>query len=399
MTAIEDRLRVALLDAPTPHTSTRDPLADLERRVGRAQRRLSAIAIAVVAVLVAAVVVPLSMLSGTGGTTTPANRAPRVVSLQLWPGPEGSTSIAAGGGFVWTIDTSDPNRGFHNFLQRRDSSTGKVLDTYRIGDVEDQVVYGAGLVWTFGGGSQAEGSGDALVGVFGPTSMVSSANFGPNGAISGIVFAGGIGYAIQAEYDSLPPPFGGKNVIVAYADGDPTSAYAGGKPFPGARRLLAGRGTLFVIGRDREIAQYPSDQGWPPVRPSEPIKSRGLPIALTAHGFWVLQHGNLVQEDANGKQIGSAILLPPASSKPGAGPGEINNVVMDKAGGLYVGLLNRSTKADDLLYYSVAALQEANPAPTAIHHGLQDLGMAVDPAGGVVVNDESGFGRWNPAGS
>jgi hypothetical protein len=321
------------------------------------------------------------------------------VPLQLWPGPEGSTSIASGGGFVWTIDTSDPKRGFHNFIQRRDPSTGKVLDTYRIANVEDQIVYGSGSAWTFGGGSQAEGSGDALVGVFGPTSTVSSANFGPNGAIGGIVFAGGNGYALQATFDSLPPPFGGKDVVVAYGDGDPTSAYTGGKSFPGARRLLAGRGTLFVIGRDREIAQYPADQGWPPVRPSEPIKARGLPIALTAHGFWVMLHGNLVQEDANGKQIGSAIVLPPSSPKVGAAAGEVHDTAMDKAGGLYVGLFNRSTRADDLLYYSAAALHEANPTPTAIHRGLQELGMAADPAGGVVVNDESGFGRWNPAAS
>jgi hypothetical protein len=57
MTRTEDLRRAALEGAGTPPTRIPDPLADLDRRVSRARRRLSVVAAVGVFVVTAAVVV------------------------------------------------------------------------------------------------------------------------------------------------------------------------------------------------------------------------------------------------------------------------------------------------------------------------------------------------------
>lgn len=210
-------------------------------------------------------------------------------------------------------------------------------------------------------------------------------------------FVGDIGYAVQ-END---------HTILAFEGTDATTAYSSGRPVPGALSVLAVHDTLLAIGAHRIVGQFATNQGWPPsirtaqdlthrgAPATEPIRVKGLPLAASPAGVWARAGGQLIQQDLAGRQIGARVELAPrgdASPVPGPDPAQ---VVVDKAGGLYVAVNHNA--ADNLLYYSPAALDSSNPQPTAVHISTDRItSITEDPSGGVVFTG-SDLGRWNPA--
>jgi hypothetical protein len=395
MTQLEDLLRGALATAPTPATSTPDPLSDLERRIGRARRRLGSIAVAAVVAIVLAIVLPLALI-GSGGDSAripPAHEGN--VPVQTWSAQAGPVLAAtAGGGFVWSLELTGLGPGeaitshTTSVVEQRDPATGAVLRTYPLTTPARGAAYGAGGLWVWGGGDKTHP--DTTVSVVEPSpGVVSTADLRQVAAIEGFGFAANHAYAFDARHGvySLNETGSGAQVT--------------GRRFPGVVDVVGGHDTLFLLGDHRIVAQYPVADGWhPDLDVFYGITIDGLPLVESAKGFWTVQGRNLVQEDPQGHQLGATVTPPlfgnptfSALSKPLA-------AVVDPAGGLYVAMSNDGgPRIESLLYYSPAALRSSAPQPTAVHVGSEQAEtIALDPAGGVVWFAAGGFGRWNPAG-
>ena len=153
MTPIEELVRQALAETPTA-TITTDPLAALDRRVRKARRWLAAGAGAVAAALVAAVVVPLAVLSGgndaankviVGNTPTPAPSNPPGVTT-WWP--SGAESVAS----------AYPRNGAPLWVLIKDTDTtvigpvnpNQMSESYPVSEPADYVVPGQRVEWAIG---------------------------------------------------------------------------------------------------------------------------------------------------------------------------------------------------------------------------------------------------------
>jgi hypothetical protein len=328
---------------------------------------------------------------GRWDPTDPAVPSPRpapVVAVASWHGFNGSTTVASGAGDVWTIGQAYSHGHQHTYVFRRDAATGRKLRSYRVPASESEIGFGLGDVWSWGGGSEVEGTGDGRLTVLTPsTGARTSVSLGANGGFGQLVFAGNLGFATQSD-----------GRVIAFHRGDPSAATAAVVRVPGARRLAGLGGTLYVGSADHLLRQYAAAYGWPPTGSGEPVALHGVPLAeAEPDGFWLQIGGELVHEAADGRQVDASLVLPPGSAKPAARPGEVSGAI-EAGGGLYVGLINSSGHADDLLYYSPAALAALHPQPTAVHHGLQNFSIALDPAGGVIATGQNEFGRWDPAG-
>jgi hypothetical protein len=381
MTQIEDLLRTALADAPTPPTATLDPLADINRRVGRARLRLGAVAMSVVAVLVAAIVVPIAMLGGRGSTVA---GGPTEVPVTAWSSL-GVTSVATGGGTVWTVVERFRNHGSVEVLQHRDPSTGAVIGRTRLPAPLHFVTYGLNEVWVWGGGDGAYPNGRmAEVSPDGTVRSNVSLGYG-KGLITwasatgqAMAFAGRQGYGVREN--------GG--VVATFQPGHPESARQDHVAIKGAQRLLTHGPAVYVIGRHRVVfvgTYSPMRHRLIPMKGLSE-SSLGLPLAETPDGFWSWVDGGLVRKTVLGAQIGATVAV----------PGQPTAAVVDPQGGLYLAFASQQHAAAGLMYYSPAALRADAPRPTAVHHGRGVFNLALDPAGGVVVQGH-GIGRWDPS--
>lgn len=399
MSQVEELLRTALRNAPTPETSTGDPLADLERRLGRARKRLAWMAAAAVIVVVAGIVVPLSLI-GPGSSPSGSDTA----SSQSWPDSR-VTSLTSGGGYVWTVtDKPSPSHDRY-YVQKRNPETGQVLASYLAGPSEEFVAYGAGEVWTWGGGDG--GDPDGVVVVLTDTgASETNANLGRGKGILtvanriGMAFVGNVGYAVQ-END---------HTIMAFDSEEAESAAVERLAVPGALSVLAVHGTLLAVGANRVVGQFPTNTGWPPpvrtaqdlkhraASATEPIKIKGLPLVASAAGVWALEGGQLVQQDLAGHQLGGQVDVTQQGDPASATGPDPAQVAVDRAGGLYVAVNRTVTNrnAGTLLYYSPTALTSSDPRPTATHVSTGRISsITADPSGGVVFAG-SILGRWNP---
>lgn len=368
---IEDQLRSALSEAPVPTTVTPDPLADLQRRLGRARIRYGALALAVVVVLVAAVVVPLTLV-GSSSRDEPAVAHPRVMP---WDGQR-VYSFATGGGYVWTVASRFATNSEKFFVQRRDPVTGKVLSTFPITTPEQSVAYGGGLVWTWGGGDGGYPAG--VVDVHAPSGThVGTVNLGKGKGIKALAIApNGNGFGVRED----------GRAVVEFDRSNLASARTPESSVRGAQNALVAGTNVLVVGRRGVITSFPLSARIDEDGPGRAI--RGVPIATTADGVWARVKRSLVYERLDG-----------AAEEALPTPGEPIQAVVAPDGGLYV--LYRLRNRAELAYYSPVALRSSAPRPTATTSGSFDH-IAMSPAGGIVVgksNNGSGNGtlaRWDP---
>lgn len=417
MTQIEDRLRAALASAPTPVTSTPDPLDDLSRRVGRARRQLAAAAVIAVAVLVAAIVIPLALLGSATGRNVPAHQT-HVRSVPFAPWPAGSVGqLAAGGGSIWTLRTTQrPSHQPQTVLQRRDPRTGRVDATYPVRHATGgQISYGLGKVWVWAYGDGGAGGGiflDQLTVLNPQTGQVVSSPLGgerPNNShpydfytASALAVAGTTMVGVQTDQvpDQSAAPVN-NNRVRGFVANNRFAASVGGRSVLGAESLLSGDGALLFLGEKGVVAQYPASAGWPQSGPSEPVRLTGFPLTAAAQGFWAVRGDRLLHEDLTGRLISPSVKLPLEHIAPFRNGLPPVQATVDTAGGLYV-TVAYSSRAGTLFYYSPAALRAAQPTPSALHFGPEFTQIVADPAGGVVVAANGGnrLGsqhRWDPA--
>jgi hypothetical protein len=148
---LDDLLRRALTEAPTPPTSVPDPVAAVDRRVRRAHVLLASVATAVVAAV--AVVVPVAVSSS--GTTRPLpvlhSGSPKPQGV--WSA-DGGLAVATGDGYVWSLVDV---RGTQ-WVRQHDPATGTVVHSWSVPGPVQHLAVGLGRVWAYGG---TEGPGAA----------------------------------------------------------------------------------------------------------------------------------------------------------------------------------------------------------------------------------------------
>jgi hypothetical protein len=378
MTRTEDLLQAALEGAATPPTRIPDPMADLDRRVSRARRRLSVVAAVGVFVVTAAVVVPLSLID-RGDATTAARPGPHPTTA-MWASAH-VVAVTAGGGSVWSLEEHATRAADHADIVQRDPFTGAVEKHWLVSSTYEFIAYGYGKVWVWGGGVSAAPESIAMT--LDPTTGTRSAtaDLGFGNAFDSLVFAAGSAWAAVPERNRLIS-FGFQGV----------RSTANVTHLPGIVSVVRIGGGLATIARDGLLSPIPEQLG--PVNPNARIAAGAHPwVPAAGTTFWVSnRHGDLYREDlARLRRAGSAVTLPHVPLA----------VAADSSGGLYVALVSPShaQAAPSLLYYSAAALGVASPRPTAIRSGDEIHRLAVDPAGGVVyTNSADALIHWNPAG-
>jgi hypothetical protein len=377
MTRTEDLLRNALEGAATPPTRIVDPLADLDRRVSRARRRLSIISAIAVFVVTAAVVVPLTLIGR--GDSTPAVASPQPTPA-TWANAH-VLAVAAGGGSVWSLEEHATAGADHADIVQRDPVTGAVEKHWIVSATYNFIGYSYGKVWVWGGGVSSAAESIAMT--LDPTTGARSAtaHLGRGNAFDSVVFAAEQAWAAVPERNRL--------LSFGFQDRGTTVNVTTDRGIDSVVRLS--RGLVATIGRDGSVVPIQQQGAF---NPNRRIAAGAHPwVSAAGSTFWLSNRGgDLYREDlARLRRIGSPVALP----RPPLA------VVADTSGGLYVALVNprQSSAVPSLLFYSAAALGTAAPRPTAIRHDGEIHGLAVDPAGGVLyTNSADALIHWNPAG-
>jgi hypothetical protein len=382
MTRTEDLLRSALERAGTPPTRIGDPLADLDRRVSRARRRLSITAATAVFVVTAAVVVPLTLIGrGDGGSPTAGQPGHHPTSA-TWATAH-VIAVAAGGGSVWSLEEHAGGRSDHVDIVQRDPVSGVVMKHWQVGVNNDFIAFEYGRVWVWGGGDSAAPSTamtlDPTTGVRSSTARLGRAN-----ALESVAFVNGHAWgAVPERQLAVRFSFGsnGRSVhVVKQHVSRLTDVVALG---PTTLGLVTSTGQLESVQLS-DVRMYQIPAGTRPW-----VSAAG---AASGHVFWASHGTSVYREDlTTGRRTGSSVSL----------PGAPFDVVADSSGGLYVEQANPNDlpAVNSLRYYSSAALATASPQPTAERAAGEVEGLAVDPAGGVVyTNSADALIHWNPAG-
>jgi hypothetical protein len=162
MTDIEELVRGSLRTAPGVTPSVSDPIAAVTSRVRRILRVWGGGALAMAAVA-AAVVVPLSLASrtgGQGGGVLPGSRGPTPSSsssgssspgLTVWQQHD-AAAVTAGGGWLWELERSPKAQDGSGHLAKVDPRTHAQVQKWNVAAPYDFVAYGLDHVWAWGGG-------------------------------------------------------------------------------------------------------------------------------------------------------------------------------------------------------------------------------------------------------
>lgn len=199
MTPIEDLLRQALQDAPTPPVSG-DPLGQIAQRARRAWLQIAAAAGIVAAVVAIAVVVPLVLVDG-GTRSSPVLIKPSPKSTtptaRPWPVHNAVAATTTVDGSVWILQRS---RSIDHATVVQHNRTGEVIRRVDIPGPARGIAAGAGAVWTYGGGDGAAPNG--VLNRIGPRGDVATARFTGSGPYD-IAFVDGTTFVTLASADRV----------------------------------------------------------------------------------------------------------------------------------------------------------------------------------------------------
>src|SRR4051794_1641431 len=167
MSDIEELLRESLHSAPTPQPRVTDPVATIERRANRARAFIVGGAVAAVAVVTAAIVVPLQQAGRADGpsrvgpiATQPPTATPH--EPQQWV-KGGSQLVTSGGGFLWHLRRDPASTSGGGIVDKLDPVSHRVLGSWKVAAPADFMAYGLGRVWVWGGGDGGYADGELQV--------------------------------------------------------------------------------------------------------------------------------------------------------------------------------------------------------------------------------------------
>lgn len=149
MTDLEELVRESLRTAPPVTPASSDPLGLVARRVRRARLRWGGGLAAVVAVLVAAVVVPLSLRQSAANRVVPSNPSasaspapsPDARGVTVWQS-SGAVAVTTGGGWLWELDDS-------GHVVKVDPRTHEQIEKWDVEKGAEGLAYGGGVVWVW----------------------------------------------------------------------------------------------------------------------------------------------------------------------------------------------------------------------------------------------------------
>jgi hypothetical protein len=388
MTQLEDLLRRALTEMPTPETSVADPVARVQRRVRRAGLALAGGALAVAAAVSAAVVVPLSLSGGSNDRidvgTGPLAHASDVTP---WSAPR-SQAVTYGDGSVWTLDrTTDGKR----VVVRRDPGDGHTLSTTSVPVPADRIAFGIDRVWVYGGGDGASVDLSQVSSLDPSTGKVTTHFFGQKGGPSGIAFVNGLAWVTLANGDRVDALQSGDQLLQVASvavPSRPTDIVSTGDGHLWVRESLAGRLADVDVGYSTSVERRPRLAG--------AVEWGGQLFGPAAgRSVWTTDGTRLVQLTPGTLTVGisvstgTRIALPAAATVVVAGPPD--------GQGLWVGVSGDASPPWTLAYFSDAALRHGDPTPSATVDVSTLSALVDDPVGaGVVFVGADGTGRWSP---
>ena len=197
MNDLETLLRESLQSAPMPQTRVGDPVAAVARRAARARAFIAGGALALVAVVTAAVVVPMQVtsrphggVSKLGGPPTAVPVGPTSHAPTVWY-KSGSVAMTSGGGYLWHLHRVASTTQEAYAVDRLDPASHQVLSTWTLQAPADFMTYGLGRVWVWGGGDG--GYPDGLLQAVDPTGALTWSS--THEAFNGVAFAAGRAWA------------------------------------------------------------------------------------------------------------------------------------------------------------------------------------------------------------
>ena len=143
---------VGMADAavrPPAGLSAEQAVGIVERRVRRAQRnRLAAAGLAVAVVVV---VVAVNLAGSGSGPPRPLTPRHQVARLLAFPQQltDFAGGVAAGGGYIWTIESRATKHGSRSYIVQRDPVSGRVISRYAVPEPDDHIAYGFGKAWAW----------------------------------------------------------------------------------------------------------------------------------------------------------------------------------------------------------------------------------------------------------
>jgi hypothetical protein len=193
MTDIEELLRESLRTAPAVVPSSSDPVATVSGRVRRARALWGGGVVAVVAMLVAAIVVPLSMRDSSSGRLVPSNPSASATpsadrtGLTVWA--RDAVAVTAGGGWLWEVARDSTASDGSGYVVKVDPATHRQVQKWDVAAPFEFVSFGLDSVWVWGGGDG--GYPDGRLQVLDPAAGDVTAWANPGHGFGGVAVADG----------------------------------------------------------------------------------------------------------------------------------------------------------------------------------------------------------------
>lgn len=353
MSRIEELLREALADAPTPQPSVLDPRTQVARRVRAARlRRYTAISVAAVAAVLAATLTPALLINGHSTPPPPGHRpspAPGQGSLHTWRVPgvyvEGATWAA---GSVW-LSGSSVSSNAETWSLVRMTPAGREVSRSTVPGPVIRAAYGLGRIWLYGGGDGAHP--ESVIDVLDPTTghLVATTTVPPGrGGPQHVAFAHGSAWFALGDVPQLMRVtlVGGQLRTSTLAIATTNASIAA----TGDGQLWLGRenGKVTEVLPAGTGARLGPSYGW----------SRPLFSAAGAGAVWTTDgataSSRVIQLDPSALAAGDSV-----AQLDRVLPGFAATMAVQNSAGLWIG-------ADSALaFYSPAALQSGAAQPTA----------------------------------
>jgi hypothetical protein len=320
-----------------------------------------------------------STVAGSRTDGSSASAAPAIVQVAqgqsshgLLPGVR-TLGVASGHGEIWALVV----QGSSYAVEEINPTTQRAGASYRMTSPASHIFYGAGRVWL---------TGANRVSALNPASGHFLTHRLGNGAkVSAMVFHGTTAYAALGGHDELLTLRPGRTFrakLIAERGGPAAVVALSGAIQPTNRM----KNLIPIIFRDANTSFLAEISRLRPVIASAGKRAvwvhsgKGL-IRITVPSGGTIRRGNDI-----------------ASRQHFATDIRVRQIMMTPGGDSYVSAQNRGGRSHrNLLYFSRAALRAKKPVPTATHRGLAALGLALDPAGGVVYADRTGkLRRWVP---
>lgn len=362
-------------EPPLPQLSAADAVAVLADRIGRRRRRRRAVGSVGAAAVVAAVAA--LGLSGSGGGH-PHQKVARAVAsaapIALPYAPSAVTSgVAAGGGYLWTLEQHPSSERRGSTIVRRNLVTGRPEASYRVPGEDFGIGYGLGRVWAWGVDDFRRNASE-VISLDPTTAAVHALRVDHTEAIAGAAFTADYGWFTEPE----------RNLVLQLASR--ASGAMATKEVPGARNVASVSATSVVVsGTFGFTYQLPAKHL---VEPSAAFST--LLSSTPSYGIWI-GHDNLLAYQPDLTAPSSVHLRLPLAA---------GLVTGDPAAGVYV-----ATRSNDpqhynpyLIYYSPAALKALQPRPTVRLDGhVRVESMVPGQNGGIVfVTSAGAIESWNP---